>query len=480
MADKDQEERLRLFFKHEEEPLHLKKYVRKHPTNKMAWYLLGRAYDAQGKHGKALYCYTQAGEIYEAFENQAAPIPPGIWLPPDRSQRRTRHGWLRLVRMVVISTLAVIGIAYMPAAPPASVQNVPAFPHADPGEAAHAKVYYVSGGKDKESVGAALREMLIHERANSYAILAYGKPTDDREWISWLEPPDLLLSVESKQDAGQQQISYHDAESCACQPSDPAKARAIFQSWAAEREQELILRSAIEAYMRKTGTAPEVVEELSQPYPNNILPGVTSHMQQLFDAQQAQQATHMAVPTSGQSAASKQLHNVSPEQAVGADAGGAALPRGLIAPLTEPLRIVVDKANHRLVLVSGGIIVRSYPVGLGAGRTPEGIFEISEKVRNPNGKSDGEFGSRGMTLSDTMYAIHGTDKPASVGKDESLGCIRMLEDDVEELFDMIPMGTQVTIGKGLLPTEIKRGDPAFRMPLHTTETNPGKVYKWLE
>ncbi|GJM84202.1 hypothetical protein HMSSN139_66980 [Paenibacillus sp. HMSSN-139] len=68
---------------------------------------------------------------------------------------------------------------------------------------------------------------------------------------------------------------------------------------------------------------------------------------------------------------------------------------------------------------------------------------------NPNGKDDGEFGSRGMQLSDTNYAIHGTNEPDSIGKDESLGCIRMGKKDVEELFDLVPKGTKVKIGKGI-------------------------------
>ncbi|MNI50509.1 putative L,D-transpeptidase YkuD [compost metagenome] len=136
-----------------------------------------------------------------------------------------------------------------------------------------------------------------------------------------------------------------------------------------------------------------------------------------------------------------------------------------------------------MLLVSGNIIVRNYSVGLGGTKTPEGEFVISEKVRDPNGKSNGEFGSRGMTLSDTLYAIHGTNQPSSIGKDQSLGCIRMLQQDVEELFDMIPQGTKVTIGKGIVPKtndakEIK-STKTFQVPLQTEEKNPKKKYKWL-
>jgi hypothetical protein len=139
--------------------------------------------------------------------------------------------------------------------------------------------------------------------------------------------------------------------------------------------------------------------------------------------------------------------------------------------------------------VSGDFILRRYLVGLGGVKTPQGEFIISEKVRNPNGRSNGEFGSRGMTLSNTLYAIHGTNKPASIGKDESHGCIRMLQQDVEELYNMVPGQTKVTIGKGVLPqSEAGEGigaggglpKQAISLPLETKDNNPGKVYKWLD
>ncbi|WP_079908643.1 L,D-transpeptidase [Paenibacillus sp. 32352] len=477
MKAKDHDEQLRQFFQHHplENPAYLKQYVREHPNNKMAWYLLGREYDAQGKRGKALYCYTQAGEIYEAFENQTIAVSPESEQSLRQWEQQSRRKKLqRRLRWAALSVFMVLGVLLAPelrqnkdgerAALPAGMTRE---------QVQETKVYYVTGAKSKENTAAALQEMLLKERVNRYAILAYGKSTEDGKWISWTKSPPILLSVEGKEDAALQQIQYHDAESCSCQPTDASKPKAIFAAWAEQREQELILRSALASYKQRTGKPPESLKDLSQPYPNNVLPGVTPFMEQLFEQGNPSGGGELPAGESG-----------------GGEAGGAASQPaepngssigtgGLVKPLTEPLRIVVDKSTHRLALVSGQIIVRSYPVGLGADRTPEGTFEISEKVRNPNGKSNGEFGSRGMTLSDTQYAIHGTNKPSSIEKDQSLGCIRMLKEDVEELFDMVPLGTPVTIGKGLLPTEIKRGAPVLQLPAQTEETNPGKVYKWL-
>lgn len=63
--------------------------------------------------------------------------------------------------------------------------------------------------------------------------------------------------------------------------------------------------------------------------------------------------------------------------------------------MQEPLEIVIDKDIHKLALISGDTIVRMYDVGLGGDRTPEGSYVITDKVVNPNGRSNGEFGSRG-------------------------------------------------------------------------------------
>ncbi len=104
---------------------------------------------------------------------------------------------------------------------------------------------------------------------------------------------------------------------------------------------------------------------------------------------------------------------------------------------------------------------------------------MTEKVRNPNNKSNGEYGSRGMTLSDSLYAIHGTNQPDSIGKDQSLGCVRMVKGDLEELYDMVPKGTKVTITKGVLPKDSQKPPASFALPLLTDDGNPNKLYRWL-
>jgi hypothetical protein len=127
----------------------------------------------------------------------------------------------------------------------------------------------------------------------------------------------------------------------------------------------------------------------------------------------------------------------------------------------EPVRLVVRKGAHELWVLLGGVPVRTYPVGLGmGGRTPEGEFEIVEMLQRPDywppqgrripfGQPGNPLGTRWMGFRDTPeaqgFGIHGTDDPSSVGKDESQGCVRLRNEDVEQLFTWVTAGTRVEI-----------------------------------
>jgi len=106
-------------------------------------------------------------------------------------------------------------------------------------------------------------------------------------------------------------------------------------------------------------------------------------------------------------------------------------------------RIIVDLSDRQLYLLDGDVVVRGFPVGIGkmVSRTPTGEFTIINKQRNPGGP----YGAFWMGLSKPSYGIHGTNDPSSIGREVSLGCIRMFNDDVLELSSLVPVGTRVTI-----------------------------------
>lgn len=118
--------------------------------------------------------------------------------------------------------------------------------------------------------------------------------------------------------------------------------------------------------------------------------------------------------------------------------------------------IVISIPDRKLVLFSGGRVLKIYDVAVGKRSTPspEGEFKIISHVKNPTwygphlivppGKNN-PLGTRWMGLSVKGYGIHGTNVPSSVGKPASHGCFRMRQADLEELFDLVDVGVTVEL-----------------------------------
>ncbi|MGG6313307.1 L,D-transpeptidase family protein [Paenibacillus macerans] len=120
--------------------------------------------------------------------------------------------------------------------------------------------------------------------------------------------------------------------------------------------------------------------------------------------------------------------------------------------------------QHRLIVKLQGQVYRTYPVAVGnpSTPTPVGEYQITYK-----GKDWGpSFGPRwlGLNVPWGYYGIHGTNRPDSIGQHLSHGCIRMRNRDVVELFELIPIGTKVTIYGHILgdamrqPRDLAEGD----------------------
>ncbi|MBP1989238.1 L,D-transpeptidase family protein [Paenibacillus eucommiae] len=509
------------FFQHNpiEDPLYLKNYVKEHPEHKMGWYLLGREYAAKGKEAKANYCFAKAGEIYEAFERQQIVFDKdnldkvllaNLQIESKQKQKQSsRWRWAILAALLLFLYIpASMDMAREKSREEGSSAPVPSVEPTNSGLTVlqpesviplpmetGAKIYYSQRSWKDE-----LAEMIApQEKVWEKALVVEGERTADGQWIEWFKAPKILLGVEHSEDnKSQSLVQYYDPELCSCDASSVDEVVPVVENWRAEREEAIVLSSAITAYKQKNGVMPNKAEQLSSPYPENLLPGMTPRMKAMFpEVLKEQRETNSGVPASGQPPKSNTDDpTAATEEKPPKEPQSAKSMEMLSSPLGKPLEILIDTEKHRLLLVSGSFIVRSYPVGLGGDKTPEGEFIISEKVRNPNGKSNGEFGSRGMTLSDTLYAIHGTNKPSSIGADESLGCVRMLQADLEELYDMVPHQTKVKIGKKLSPEDSDPSNPgspepskgdkgvgkpgkSFQLPVETEETNPRKKYKWL-
>ncbi len=153
------------------------------------------------------------------------------------------------------------------------------------------------------------------------------------------------------------------------------------------------------------------------------------------------------------------------------------LPKQRILPAAPREGIVVNLPEHRLYYFAPAAngeapVVHTYPVAIGKmdWNTPLGVTRITQKVKNPTWtppKSvreararqgeilppvvppgpDNPLGHRAMRLAipGGAYLIHGTNRPAGIGMQATAGCMRLYPEDIERLFDLVPVDTRVNI-----------------------------------
>lgn len=123
----------------------------------------------------------------------------------------------------------------------------------------------------------------------------------------------------------------------------------------------------------------------------------------------------------------------------------------------------VDKEKLTGTLYIDGVYIKRYPIGIGPNNaTPKGSYVVENKVINPDWYYEGKkvpfgdakniLGTRWMGMANTAsgannagLGVHGTALPESVPGRESKGCVRMHNEDVEELYDFMPQGGKVVI-----------------------------------
>jgi lipoprotein-anchoring transpeptidase ErfK/SrfK len=130
-----------------------------------------------------------------------------------------------------------------------------------------------------------------------------------------------------------------------------------------------------------------------------------------------------------------------------------------------PGTIFIDTAERRLYLVLAGGQALRYGIGVGRdGFRWGGIHRISAKkewpswtppsqmlARRPDlprhmeGGIDNPLGARAMYLGSTLYRIHGSNEPETIGQAVSSGCFRMTNDDVTDLYNRVSIGATVVV-----------------------------------
>ena len=130
-----------------------------------------------------------------------------------------------------------------------------------------------------------------------------------------------------------------------------------------------------------------------------------------------------------------------------------------------PGTIVIDTPQKFLFLVEPGGRAIRYGVGVGRpGFEWSGVKSITRKAEWPgwtpppqmmlrrpdlpahmDGGPDNPLGARALYLGSSLYRIHGTNEPETIGRDVSSGCIRMMNEDVIDLYNRVRVGTKVIV-----------------------------------
>jgi lipoprotein-anchoring transpeptidase ErfK/SrfK len=133
---------------------------------------------------------------------------------------------------------------------------------------------------------------------------------------------------------------------------------------------------------------------------------------------------------------------------------------------TEPPgTIIVSTAERHLYIVQPGGRALRYGIGVGReGFQWQGLLTITRKAEWPDwtpppemiarqpylprfmaGGPGNPLGARAMYLGTTVYRIHGTNRPDTIGTAVSSGCFRLVNADVTDLYDRVPVGTKVVV-----------------------------------
>ncbi len=154
-----------------------------------------------------------------------------------------------------------------------------------------------------------------------------------------------------------------------------------------------------------------------------------------------------------------------------------------------PGTIVIDTPNTYLYLVLGNGQAMRYGIGVGReGFTWAGVKNIARKAEWPDwyppaemikrqpylprmtmGGPGNPLGARAMYLGTSEYRIHGTNNPATIGKQVSSGCIRLTNEDVTDLYNRVAVGAKVVV-MPMSGTTVARA-PAVR-PVNSAQAQP--------
>lgn len=442
-------------------------FTQQYPDAAIGWYYLGQEWTSRGEQEQAIAAYRRAMQIKSDPYADAARDAYH-----DLLRQRNRDAWRKRLRLLGAAALFLYALfAFSPGLLTDS-PTVPAATVADGGQKGkqqhHVEVIAVPSTMDNarlqeqvkrylEARRPALTQpytvMLVPEVAGMplFTPLPFYRPQQVRGLLRY--NPVTKTVIEAK---------WFDGSNGSKDSSLLAAKEAL------AREQEvlqhiLILRNAVYRHYQRKGTLPASLADLTGAYPGNSLPQIPTPPAPLgleryaylpgnFHPSHAWNSMRDILPLPGY-----------PEP---------------IQPL-EPLQLHLYEASRILELRSGPHLVRRYPIGLGQnGSTPEGYYTILQKISKPRGH-DNIYGTRGMVFQANGYAIHGTNDPDSIGKYSSLGCVRLHNQSVEELYSFVSLGTEMIVSPASAPLPDWSNPAPLLLAAGPKEETPHVVYKWL-
>lgn len=155
------------------------------------------------------------------------------------------------------------------------------------------------------------------------------------------------------------------------------------------------------------------------------------------------------------------------DRAASANRGGSPIRKQIVDYETthKPGTIVIETSERRLYLVLEGGKAMKYGIGVGRdGFRWSGTHRITRKAEWPGwtpppamrkrvpdlpaympGGPDNPLGARALYIGSTLYRVHGTSEPWSIGQAVSSGCIRLTNDDITDLYDRVQVGALIVV-----------------------------------
>ena len=444
-------------------------FTQQYPDESIGWYHLGREWEARGELDQAIAAHRRAIDAKSGPYSQEARDAYQDLLRQRRSMARQKRTRLLLASLLFFYLQFAFspGLLHDPlpaAAPAASAADEPVL-----AEQPHVEVI---------AVPSSLRNSELHDQVKRYLETRGPKLSQPFTVLIVPEITGMPLFTQLpfyRPQAVRGLVRYNPATRSLISeqwfdPADGVAQVPILQNAteALAREQVVMqhivtLRNALYRHYQAKGRLPERLADLAGAYPGNSLPQIPvppawlgllsyEYRPERFQPARAWESLREVLPMPGY-----------PEP---------------VQPF-EPLQLYLYQESRSLELRSGPHLIRSYPIGLGKNSsTPNGYYTILQKINKPRGH-DNIFGTRGMVFRQDGYAIHGTNAPESIGTYASLGCVRLLNTAVEELYSLVSLGTEVIVSALPAPRPVWSNPVPFIMEAGPEEETPQVVYKWL-